>query len=354
MYLIRARRGVWVAAGVVGVMLAGAASPAGAQQKDEKKQQDKFSKEERQEIQALVQLTDGAMQGKAAEAFPIAWHGDSMKGQEGRIYVPFTIAFDTAAVTTKRIGVYLRVVARTPAADAAEPKAEAQAKPAAQLYAYEDVWFADLKQPPAGQPYRLSRAFMVTAGEYDVYVAVRESNPAKGATPRAAVLRQNTTAPDYYNGELATSSIIIADSVEPLSKPVPADQQVEKPYALGSMEIVPATDEVFEKGQELSIIFMIYNPTLQDRKPDVNVEYKFHQRGADGSEKYFNRTPPTALNAQTLPPGFDLESGHQLVAGQSVPLGSFPDGQYRLEIEITDNLSKKTLTRDVLFTVQGS
>jgi hypothetical protein len=40
-----------------------------------------------------------------------------------------------------------------------------------------------------------------------------------------------------------------------------------------------------------------------------------------------------------------------LVAGQSLPLGSFPDGEYRLEIKISDNLSGKTITHKVQFFV---
>jgi hypothetical protein len=43
--------------------------------------------------------------------------------------------------------------------------------------------------------------------------------------------------------------------------------------------------------------------------------------------------------------------GHQLMTGQGVPLQSFPEGDYRLEIKITDNKAQKSITRDVLFTV---
>jgi hypothetical protein len=52
-----------------------------------------------------------------------------------------------------------------------------------------------------------------------------------------------------------------------------------------------------------------------------------------------------------LPPQFDLAAGHQLQTGQAVPLASFPAGDYRLEIKVTDKLGTKTVTRDVNFTV---
>ena len=88
-------------------------------------------------------------------------------------------------------------------------------------------------------------------------------------------------------------------------------------------------------------------------KPDVVVEYSFFTK-AGGTEKPFNRTSPQALNAQTLPPQFDVTAGHQLQAGQGVPLASFPEGDYRLEIKVTDKIASKSLTRDVNFSVSGS
>jgi hypothetical protein len=40
--------------------------------------------------------------------------------------------------------------------------------------------------------------------------------------------------------------------------------------------------------------------------------------------------------------------------GQAVPLASFPEGEYRLEIKVTDKLANKSVTRDVNFSVAAS
>ena len=48
---------------------------------------------------------------------------------------------------------------------------------------------------------------------------------------------------------------------------------------------------------------------------------------------------------------FDPAAGHQLMTGQGIPLASFPEGDYRLEIKVTDNKTQKSLTRDVNFAV---
>jgi hypothetical protein len=73
-----------------------------------------------------------------------------------------------------------------------------------------------------------------------------------------------------------------------------------------------------------------------------------------GGEKFFNKTALMELNASTLPPQFDIAAGHQLQGGQEIPMASFPEGDYRLEIKVTDTLASKTLTRDINFTVTAS
>ena len=90
-----------------------------------------------------------------------------------------------------------------------------------------------------------------------------------------------------------------------------------------------------------------------DVRRHAGIEFNFYATQA-GAEKFFNKTNPQNLNAQTLPPGFDFSAGHQLQAGQAIPLTSFPEGEYRLEIKVTDKLADKTVTRNVNFTVSAS
>src|ERR1043166_2151393 len=117
------------------------------------------------------------------------------------------------------------------------------------------------------------------------------------------------------------------------------------------MKIVPSVDAKFAKAGELQVIFWIYGATeAAGGKPDVQVDFNFHQKLAEG-EKYFNKTAPQQLNAQTLPPEFSVAAGHQLPGSLVVPLASFPPGDYRLEIKMTDKPSGATLTRDVPFSV---
>jgi len=210
-----------------------------------------------------------------------------------------------------------------------------------------------------GQPMRISRSFTVPAGNYDVFLVAKEPTPEKAPKnappPKMSMLKQSVTVPDFWNNELSTSSVIVAQRIDPLPAPLTPQQQADRPYALGMMEIVPAYDTKFTKKSELSTFMLIYNPKVDGtNKPDVTVEYNFYQKPAGQAEKFFNKTSPQSLNAQTLPPNFDFAQGHQLQSGQAVPLASFPEGDYRLEIKVTDKIANKTLTRDVNFTVGPS
>lgn len=360
--------------------------------------------QEQQDVQALVTLVDTALMadvgvpvptpGAQAPAAPITpkplafgamdksegeiaikWQSNHfVKGQSGDTYVPFTITLDKAQVS-KGAALYVRIVnaeqaatfATTMAAMVTPPAQGAKPAPAPPrpTFQWDSVHFLDV---PDGQ---LSRAVQLKPGQYIAFIAVKEKSQApagnqrndrnkndkNAAAPPAAaagpvgLLRHEITVPDYNVSDLRTSSVIVAQSVEPLSAVLPQDQQEANPYVFGPMRIVPSLDGRFSKAGELSVIFWIYGAKeAASGKPDVVVDYSFHQRLAEG-EKYFNKTAPQPLNAETLPPQFSIAAGHQLPGSLVIPLASFPAGDYRLEIKVTDKPSGNQLTQSVNFTV---
>ncbi len=331
-----------------------------AQKKVEKKQDEAQKKE----IQSVVKVVDDVANGQPApNDLSLSWvREDFLKAQGNKEYVPFTVAVDPTKVGGGNVALYWRVVSKSaPApAEAAPPankddkKDDKKDKDKKNDYAYEDITFVPVT--PGQNPMRISRSFTVPAGAYDVFVVAKEPTPTQknAPAPKMSVMKQEVTVPDFWNGELNTSSVIIAQRIDPLAAPLTPQQQADRPYALGSMEIVPAPDTKFTKKSELSTFMLIYNPkTDSANKPDVMVEYSFYAKSG-GAEKFFNKTAPQNLNAQTLPPQFDLAAGHQLQTGQAVPLASFPEGDYRLEIKVTDKVANKSLTREVNFTVSPS
>jgi hypothetical protein len=336
----------------------------GAQKKDDKKQDEG----QRKELAAVQKLADDqvAGTGQAPNDLGLTWvHEDFIKAQGNKEYVPFIVTVDPSKVSGGRLTLYWRVVSKDAAPPAAPPAGKKDDKKdkdknARPEYAWEDVGYEVPVPAPAGTPgaigpVRISRAFSVAPGSYDVYIVAKEpASSQKGApAPKVAALKQTLAVPDYWNGELNTSSVIFAQRMDPLPAPLTPQQQTDRPYALGQMEILPQLELKFSKKAELQPVFFVYNPKLDSAgKPDVVIEYNFYTK-TGSAEKFFNHTSPQTYNAQTLPQ-FDAAAGHQIPGGLAIPLTSFPEGDYRLEIKITDNISKKTLTRDVNFTVTAS
>jgi len=235
-----------------------------------------------------------------------------------------------------------------------EPDADADMPPAA----VEDAFFAEV-MVGGTDTIEVSRAFAAPGGDYDVYIAIRDSAGGEEATeeqaPDAApvmMLRRRVSVPDFWNDSLQLSTVLLAEAVEPLDAPLTPEQQMLNPYTLGTTRIVPKFDRSFGKTDDLSLVFLVYNPALKDEsKPDVTIEYNFHTQTADG-EEYFNQTQPQHFTVETLPPGFDLALGHQIVAGQTVPLSLFPAGEYRLEIKVIDNARSDEVIENLIFAVR--
>jgi hypothetical protein len=350
--------------------------------------QDDLEDWQRAELRAMLEVIEAALDGRLVPSGdPFEFRADFLKGTDGNAYVPFTLSIDPDRVDTPTLSMYLYVV-----------------EPGDDNPIFEDAYFADVASG-GDEPIRLSRAFAAPGGAYDVYIVLRESSrdlapesDPPGDRDRAQIdeycgglfpndlgsrvacqeqeylayrlqrrprlsfdaseesaammmLRSRVDVPDLWNGRLQLSSVIVPEVVEPMAAPLTPEQQILSPYSLGTTRIVPKLDQDFGKQAELSLIFLVYNPGLADQsKPDITIEYTFHQR-ADGREEYFNRTNPQGFNGQTLPPGFDVTLGHQIVAGQTVPLSLFPAGDYRLEIKVTDNTDSTEIIENVMFTV---
>ena len=71
-------------------------------------------------------------------------------------------------------------------------------------------------------------------------------------------------------------------------------------------------------------------------------------------DRYVTRTNPQRFNPSLMGGQFDPAAGAPVLAGQGILLAGFDPGTYRLAITVTDLLSRKTVSRDVAFTVIGS
>lgn len=340
-----------------------------AQKKDQKPDAAAAAQQvQNQEIETVIHAADAAMAAApAATDIPVQIQNDFLKAQAGRVWIPLTLTIDPAKVQPGPLTLYVRVTPRgmtappPPAAEPANPKDKDKKKdknskgndakaasPSGPSYPYEDLAVMDLKPAPAGQPFRILRGIGVPSGSYDLYVVVHERTPAG----KLGVTKLPLDVPNYSGTDLMTSSIILAERVDQLPAPIAADQQSDHPYAFGQTEIVVSPEKKFKKSQELIVLFQIYNPNITaDKKFSLEATYTFYRQDG-GSEKRFNSTEPQVFSNDTMGPNFDPSGATSSIqAGQGIPLQSFPEGTYRLEIKITDKQSSKVLTQNTTFTV---
>src|SRR5688572_2960899 len=320
-------------------------SAAVAQQSGTKPDEKKRSKQEQAEIDQLVKLIDGVMAGQPAPSdIQMTLTPYFLKSQEQRTFVPFALSVQGAPPTD--VAMYVRVV---------NPSAQPDPKTKKVEYPWDDIHFVPAAQV-TGENVRLNRVFMATPGTYDVYVAMKErvtEKSPKGAVAKTGVLKTQVTVPDFWSGDLATSSVIVTDKVNALAAAPTPEEARERPFVFGAQELIPANDMVFLKSEQLATFFQVYNASLDSGgKPNLLMEYNFHRKEG-GAEKFFNKTNPQSINASNLPPTFD-PAKFPVPGGIEVPLSTFPEGDYRLEIKITDKNSGKTVTRDVNFTVKAA
>jgi hypothetical protein len=312
----------------------------------------------RREGESLVRIADDASKGRPVpQDFPLEWHNDFFKAQPGT-FVPFTLTFDGSNLRRGRALLYIR----------AERGGRAEG---ARTHAYETIFPVEIDEK-IERSAMVRRGFAVPPGHYRVIVALRES-PEGGREEdgrrRTSVLTRELQVPDFWTGELATSTIMLADRLEPLGQPVPVNELDEDPYAVGAHRIHPAQSKVFGRNRELIAVFLVYNPTIgPNRHFDVQVDYHLYSKehgvvsppGGRGDhpparpgERYVTRTNPQRFNPSLMGNRFDPVSA-PVLAGQGILLSSFEPGEYRLGITVTDLLSRKSLSRDVTFTVIGS
>lgn len=297
------------------------------------------------QVRPLFKLVEDVASGTPAPAdVAMTWRCHFINAEAGVVFVPFTLAIERGQFTSFPVAMYVRVVVRGAPAPAPGPR-DALAQ-----YPFEDAAVFD--QPADG---RITRAFAAPPGDYDVYVALREKPAAGAPEPKTVVVRQAVTVPDLKSA-LAVSSIIVADKIEvdPGNRRLNFEEQLDEPYVWWGTRITPAVRNTFGRHEKLTLTFVIYNTGADESdKPDVEVRYDFFFESRSG-EVPFTGTKPERFNAQTLAREFSLAAGDLLLAGQQIPLTRFADGDYRLQITVSDKTNGKSIRRDVNFTVSGS
>jgi hypothetical protein len=324
----------------------------------------RLNSEQRKRVQALSKLVDDVFAQKHSAPADVAltWQGAFIGSEKGLVYIPYTVNID-GKFDTPPVAMYVRVLEKdAKPADYDPSKTTTMRSYLGQMSVVtdtkdirsgyveptgivaEDIQFFEL--PKDG---RLMRAMWLPPGEYNLFIAMQEKGDK--ALPKSVVFKQPLVVPDMSKS-LSLSSLIIADRIEPAPATTKQRNQLDNPYDIAGTRITPAATSRLRRNGELTVVYYVYHPALgAEGKPDLQADYTFHSNNA-GVEQVFTRSAPQLFDAQTLPPDFN-PAVHQIMGGQSIALGAFPYGDYRLEVRVTDKVNGTSAVGNATFSVFG-
>jgi hypothetical protein len=176
------------------------------------------------------------------------------------------------------------------------------------------------------------KAVPLRSGLYKLELVLKDLNSGNVGTEY-----KGFNVPKFQEDKLATSSIILADKIEKLSlKQVAAGQ-----FIIGSSKIRPKVKDIFDRNETMGIYFQIYNLALDEKtnKPSATIEYVL-KKGEKEVSRFSEEQDKLAGASQ------------QMTLEKLFPLNDLEPGRYSLVVNVTDNLSKKTISPVAKFEVR--
>jgi GWxTD domain-containing protein len=193
---------------------------------------------------------------------------------------------------------------------------------------------AALLQQARAVPSIYQKAVPLSPGLYRLDIVLKDVNNGN-----VGVVNTRLAVPRFEDDQLSSSSLILADQILPVSsKDIGLGQ-----FVLGDVKVRPKLDASFGAADGMGVFLQIYNLKVDDKthKSDATVQYRVM--------KDKNTEPVLKFD---IPKDKLPEHGEELTLENIITLGSLPPGAYKLEVAVTDNLAKQTITPAIDFTVK--
>jgi len=195
---------------------------------------------------------------------------------------------------------------------------------------------ASLLQQAKAVPSIYQKAVPLSPGLYRLDIVLKDVNNGN-----VGVVNTRLAVPRFEDDHLSSSSLILADQILPVSsKDIGLGQ-----FVLGDVKVRPKLDASFAAADGMGVFLQVYNLKVDDQthKSDATVQYRVMK------EKTTEPVLKFDIPRDKLP-----EHGEELTLENIITLGSLAPGAYKLEVAVTDNLTKQTITPAMDFTVKAS
>jgi GWxTD domain-containing protein len=186
------------------------------------------------------------------------------------------------------------------------------------------------------------KALPLRPGRYKVEIAVKDVNgDRKGLWSRGIVV------PEYSDDKLATSSLIVADVMEP----VPTKDVSTGQFVIGLNKVRPRVapadgkPALFKRNKDQKVNFwlQVYNLGVDEKthKPSATFEYDIVNVATN--KPVVQKTESTENMGNV---------GEQVTLQKSIAAANLQPGVYKIDIKVNDNISKQTVAPSATFAVE--
>ncbi len=203
---------------------------------------------------------------------------------------------------------------------------------------FEDTVHSDIPSSLLQKSLKTSRIYQkavpLTPGLYRLDIVLKDVNSGN-----VGVVNTRLAVPQYSDDQLSSSSLILADEITRVSaKDIGLGQ-----FVLGDVKVRPKLNATFTANDAMGVFLQIYNLKVDDKthRADASVEYRVM--------KDKQQVLKFDIPKDRLP-----DHGEELTLENMITLGSLAPGKYKLEVAVTDNISKQTITRSSDFTVKSA
>ncbi|MGC2477985.1 MAG: GWxTD domain-containing protein, partial [Candidatus Sulfotelmatobacter sp.] len=179
-------------------------------------------------------------------------------------------------------------------------------------------------------------------GRYKLNVAIKDVNgDRKGVWSRSIVV------PEYSDDKLATSTLILADQMEP----VPTKAIGSGSFVIGTMKVRPRVAPADgkpvtfkrDRDQKLNFWMQVYNLGVDEKTHKPSATFKYDITNVATNKQVVQQVENTDTMGNV---------GDQVTLQKSIRAANLQPGVYKIQITVNDNVSKQTVDPSAVFAVE--
>jgi GWxTD domain-containing protein len=184
------------------------------------------------------------------------------------------------------------------------------------------------------------KAMPLSPGRYKVEIAVKDVNNPD----HLGAWKRSLDVPKYDDDQLATSSLILATSMER----VPSKDVGTGNFVIGNTKVVPrvpptvTTPVTFHRAQNLNFWMQVYNLGIGDNKRNnATIDYQVLDLA----------TNKQVLQAQEMAAKMN-PNADQITLEKTMPLASLAPGRYQVVIKVNDGVTNQVISQSAPFILE--